>query len=109
MKLTPLLLVSTLIFSACSIGTKESPEIQSLQVQIAKLHRENASLREENTLLKAGGTPQDVNIADNSILPAGTTFEESNNQDCLKKAYDHFITEGNSRCISAGYSTGDIV
>jgi hypothetical protein len=103
-----LIFVCLLLLSACSIGTKESPQIQSLQSQITELQRENANLREENTLLKAGGTPQNVNVSDSSLFPAGTTFEESNNQECLKKAYDRFITQGNSRCIQAGYSTGQI-
>jgi hypothetical protein len=108
MKIISLLIISIFVISACSIGTKESSQIQSLQAQITELQRENANLREENILLKAGGTPQSVNVSDSSIFPAGTTFEESNNQECLKKAYDHFIMEGNARCIQAGYSTGQI-
>ena len=95
-----LLFISITLLSACTLQT-ENTEVELLKAQITKLQQENANLREENTLLKAGGKPQSVNVSDNSIFPAGTTFEESNNQDCLKKAYDHFIMEGNARCIQA--------
>jgi regulator of replication initiation timing len=57
MKIT-LLLISITLLSACSMQAENTKEIESLKSQINILKNENVTLREENTLLKAGGVPQ---------------------------------------------------
>jgi regulator of replication initiation timing len=53
MKIT-LLLISITLLSACSRQAENTKEIESLKSQINILKNENVTLREENTLLKAG-------------------------------------------------------
>lgn len=104
------LLIPFIILSSCTLMAEpdETVHIQTLEKQVADLKRENANLQEENNLLKAGGTPPSTTVMDNSMFPAGTTFEESSDADCLQKAKDKFIAAGNAKCRENGYSDADI-
>lgn len=107
----PLFLISLVILSSCAF-TAEKPDetahIQALEKQVAELKQENANLQEENTLLKAGWTPPSTTVMDNSLFPAGTTFEESSDTQCMQQAKDKFIATGNAKCRESGYSNEDI-
>lgn len=106
-----LFLISLSIFSSCTINTEkpnETAHIQALEKQVAELKQENANLQEENTLLKAGWTPPNTTVMDNSLFPAGTTFEESSDTQCMQQAKDKFIAAGNKKCQESGYNDEDI-
>jgi len=83
------------LLSACTDVSRDTQQekIRTLESRVSDLERENANLREENTLLSQGGiVPEgssDTSLE--SLMPAGTTYEESSNASCIAKAQEHFI------------------
>ncbi|NRH20958.1 hypothetical protein HOO68_02860 [Candidatus Gracilibacteria bacterium] len=122
------LLIPILLISSCtnSGNNETTTKIQSLETKIITLETENknlkvenANLKEENNLLKAGGLPPDGNqptalppgvssMTDGSMLPDGTTFEETNTTECLQKIHETYLAEGIKKCKELGYKDAEI-
>lgn len=108
------------LLSSCSIDYKwkKDVKISELEKQIQVLTIENTNLKEENMLLKAGGIPSTVQtsssswwttvVGANSLFPEGSTFEETNGAECMKKAYNVYISEWIKKCKSLGYTDAQI-
>ena len=129
------LIIPLLFITSCTNDRipETNIKIQSLEKQVQELKDENtkiksendsikreiANIKEENVLLKAGwipptdnqmtGLPPWTKIMDNnSLFPEWSTFEETNGEECMKKAHDNYIKAGITKCIALGYKEADI-
>ena len=115
-----IILIPLILLGSCTILGSETqdPRITELETQIQVLKREKTRLQEENELLKIGWIPSSVQtssssgwttvVGANSLFPEGSTFEESNGAECMKKAYETYISEWIKKCKSIGYTDAEI-
>ena len=115
----PIILVPIFLISSCSIRQNPpsvsltgSVSIDSLQTEIKALKTENANLKEEISLLRAGGSPESVTTtmqSGTSLLGNdGLDYTEGSLDSCLQEAFRAFVRSGNEACQKRGYSETDI-
>ncbi len=104
------LLIPLVLLSACtpSDNPQESQRIHALEIQIASLSGEIATLREDMNLLKLWGVPGVATPTGNGIYPEWTSFAEGSYDGCMKQAGEDFINAGNAKCRESGFSETDI-
>jgi hypothetical protein len=103
-----LFLIPLFLISSCAIpitGTQDA--LESLKQENTALQTENANLREENTLLKAGGDPSTLQSSFGSSDT--TSYTEGSYDSCMQDAHAGYISAGTEYCKKSGYSTGDIL
>lgn len=112
-------LIFLFLISSCSMNQNPpsaahtgSVSLDSLQVEIKALKVENANLKEEISLLKAGGSPESVTTtmqSGTSLLGSdGMDYTEGSLDSCLREAFSAFVRSGNEVCQKRGYSETDI-
>lgn len=114
----PFILILFLTSCTWIQDTEKDQKITELEKQIQILRIENTNLKEENMLLQAGWIPSTVQtstsswwttvVGANSLFPEWSTFEETNGAECMKKAYNAYISEWVKKCKSLGYSDAQI-
>ncbi len=114
MKLT-LLLIPMILLISCSTPTPiDTPDpMKKLEQEVTTLKLENANLREENVLLKAGGDPSTIQnqseTRTGTYISDETTYEEGSLTLCMKQSHDDYIAAGSRVCKSDGYTDADIL
>ena len=112
-------LIFLFLISSCSMNQNPPSEAHTgsvsldlLQTEIKALKAENANLKEEISLLKAGGSPESVTTtmqSGTSLLGSdGMDYTEGNLDSCLREAFSAFVRSGNEACQKRGYSETDI-
>ncbi len=106
-------ITSIILLSSCSstpVKPPEPPNVVKLQEKISSLELENANLKEENNLLRAGGEPSTITNSTGALgVDGGTTYEEGSYDSCMKQAGTDYISAGSKACKEAKYSDVDIL
>ncbi len=109
----PLLIVSVTLLSSCGatpVKPQEPPDVVKLQEKIDSLKLENANLKEENNLLRAGGEPSSIQNSTGALGDnGGTTYEEGNYASCMKQTQADYIVAGSKACKDEKYSDAEIL
>ena len=107
---------SLLILVSCSGSslTHDTPQQDNLEQEVSALKIENTNLREENSLLRAGGDPstiqsQQTETRTGTYISQDTTYEEGNLDTCMQQSHDDYIRAGSQICKKDGYSDADIL
>lgn len=107
------LLILSSLFVSCSIPNlkhQEDADVIKLQEKISSLELENANLKEENNLLRAGGEPSTITNSTGALGDnGGTSYEEGSYDSCMKQAGSDYISAGSKACKEAKYSDAAIL
>ena len=113
-----LFLIPLLFLSSCSLDWHDDKDTKviELEKQNQELKRENANLKENQSLINAWWIPTDIQPTEptwwtkvvNPLFPEWTTFEESDSTVCMKKAKDSYLAAWIKKCKSLGYTDTQI-